>query len=73
MGELLLAAKEYENARRQIESWSIALDEGDPIDWQARIALDGLYKKKQREYDKFKADRDALIAVAIELSHAVKK
>ena len=66
---LLLAAENYEAAKQKIEGWSIALDEGDPVDWKARVALDGLYKKKQKEYDRLQATREALIAVAIEFSH----
>lgn len=67
-GNLRAAVQDYEAARQQIESWSIVLDEGDPVGWQARIALDGLYKKKSREYEWFKAARDTLIDVAIKVS-----
>lgn len=70
-GELLAAVQDYEAAKKQIESWSIVLDEGDPVTWRDRVALDGLYKKKNREYDWFKAARDTLLDVAIKLSHVV--
>lgn len=67
LAELKIAAAEYERAVKQINSWSITYDEGEPLDWQERSALGKLENRKLAEARAVNAAEKKLIELALQI------
>lgn len=68
LAELKTAVAAYQAAEKRVNSWEIVLDEGDPIDWRARRALDSLYNDKSKEIKALNAAEKKVIDLAARIA-----